>query len=400
MRKKIIWLLGTIMLIERIWKYVMVRRFFQRSQTEAPIKPTLVTILQPVLGGDPTMSVCLERSLRLRSQYALEYIWVADEDDPIGLSVCHDLIAGYPEKHIRLLTVPPPPDGMNPKAFKLIEGARVMRGDIVCVLDDDTMLPDDGLEQCLPYLEEPGVGLAFGLPYYVNYSNHWSSMVSTFVNSNSLLTYIPYTVLTQPFTVNGMFYAIKRPVLDAIGGFAAIGHMFSDDFAIAHVMRTHGYQLAQTPLRHAISTQVTGMRHYTSLLQRWFVFPRESLLRHVSWKDQIIVYILGLAPAIWPLLLIFSLLLRPSLRTIRYTLLYFGITYAIVHDLNKRYLNQSIPVHRSWWVPVVQIVFPIQLIAALLSSQRANWRGNIVQVERGGTFRYIQRRKQSISTDA
>jgi hypothetical protein len=35
----------------------------------------------------------------------------------------------------------------------------------------------------------------------------------------------------------------------------------------------------------------------------------------------------------------------------------------------------------------MQLVFPFQLLVALLSPQRINWRGNIVQVERGGSFR-------------
>ena len=119
---------------------------------------------------------------------------------------------------------------------------------MVCVLDDDTRLPDWGLEQCLPFLDRPGVGLAFGLPYYRHFGNLWSALVSLFVNGQSLLTYVPYTALSEPFTINGMFYALRREVLDAVGGFAGLEGILADDFAVASRLREHGYRLAQTPL--------------------------------------------------------------------------------------------------------------------------------------------------------
>lgn len=150
---------------------------------------------------------------------------------------------------------------------RLIAGKEVARGEIVCVLDDDTMVPDEGLEQCLPFLDQPGVGLASGLSYYVNFSDPWSSMMAAF--GNSLLTYIPYTMLTRTFTINGMFSVLRRSVLAEVGGFEAIREIFADDFAVAQLLRAHGYRLAQTPLLHAISTQATGARHYLSLIQRW-----------------------------------------------------------------------------------------------------------------------------------
>ena len=84
----------------------------------------------------------------------------------------------------------------------------------------------------------------------------------------------------------------------------------------------------------------------------------------------------------FPILLIIALLLRPSRQMLRYTLLYFGCTFASFAHLNILYLRQATPWSKVWWVPVMQLIFPLQLSIALLSPQRINWRGNIVQVER------------------
>lgn len=395
---KLLWAVGLLALLEKAWRHSLVVRFFRRPVPQATRDIALVSILQPILSGDPTMPACLERSLRLRSLYPLEYVWLVDTDDPEAQRICMDLCGKYPDREVNVVVMPPPAERQNPKMVKLVEGARLANGDVLCVLDDDTQLPDGGLEKCLPYLDEPGVGLAFGLPYYLNFSNLWSSLVSYFVDSHSLLTYIPYTALSEPFTINGMFYAMRRGVLESVGGFSGLERMLADDFAVAQRFRRSGYRLAQTPLLHGISTHVTGPRHYLSLIQRWFIFPRESLMRHLKPDEQAALYGFGLAPSLFPLSLLAYLLARPTKRKALYALLYFGYSYAVFAHANKSYLGEAAPWGKSWLVPVIQVLFPLQLLAALLSPQRITWRGHTMQVERGGGFRFVRRRNTGDST--
>lgn len=386
-------LLGLLMLAERAWKHYQVIRFFGRKPPPPHDTPELVSILQPILSGDPTMPDCLEQNLRFQSRYPREYIWLVDDDDLAGQRICEQLIARHPDMHIRLLRLPPPSEHQNPKMVKLIAGAEQATGDILCILDDDTMLPDRGLERCLPYLDQPGAGLVFGLPYYVNFSNRWSSLLSYFVDSHSLMTYIPYISVAEPFTINGMFYSLRRKVWTQVGGFEGLEQVLADDFAVAQRIRAHGYRLTQTPLCHGISTQVTSARHYLSLMQRWFIFPRESLLRHLGGRDRLVLISLGLLPAFFPLLTLVALIARPGRRTATYALAYFGYRFAIFAHINHAYLHDVAPWRQIWWVPLLEVAFPIQLLAALLAPQRIVWRGHIIEAEAGGGFRLVQRRE-------
>jgi ceramide glucosyltransferase len=385
-------LVGAVMLAEKLWRHGVVVRFFRRPVPRARRGVLQVSILQPILSGDPTMPDCLEANLRMRSGYTLEFIWLVDEDDHEGQRICRQIMARYPERGVRLHLMPPPGERENPKMFKLIEGARLATGDVICVLDDDTRLPDGGLECCLPFLDQEGVGLAFGLPYYLSFPNVWSALVSYFVDSHSLMTYVPYTALTEPFAINGMFYAVRRDVLDMVGGFEGLEGTLADDFAVAQRFRDHGYRLAQTPLLHGISTYVTGPRHYLSLIQRWFIFPRESLMRHLGIRDQAVLYGMGMIPALFPLLLLLSLLRKPTRGKVAYTLTYFAYSYAVFAHINKAYLKEAAPWRTSWLVLLIQAFFPLQLVAALLSPRRITWRGHVMEVEKGGGFRFVARK--------
>jgi ceramide glucosyltransferase len=389
-------------LAERGWKWWRVRQFFQQPVPVPAHDPaqTLVSIIQPILSGDPTLAASLGATLRARSRYRREWLWLVDANDAEGLRVCHDLIAAHPERAIRLLPTPPPAPGdwRNPKTMKLITGAAAAQGEIICILDDDTRLPDDGLEQCLPFLDQPCVGLAYGLPYYVSFADPWSSLVAAFVNANSLLTYIPPLALTAPFTINGMFYAVRRETLAAVGGFNGLEPVLADDFAVAQRFIRAGYTLAQTPLRHAISTQVSGPRHYTSLITRWFVFPRESVLSQIAPRDRAIVNALIVAPTVLPLA---ALLLTLARRDRRSTVLFaacHAVSFAVFAQINRAYLHGATPRSRAWLVPLVQTILPAQVAAALILPQRIEWRGHTMQVERGGGFRLVQRRDDENGT--
>ncbi len=135
---------------------------------------------------------------------------------------------------------------------------------------------------------------------------------------------------------------------------------------------------------HDISTQVRDTAHYFNLLQCWFVFPRESILRYVSPRDRLLVYLLGIAPTLFSLFLVLVLLFCPSWSKLAYTLLYFSCSWAIVDEFNKKYLRHAQPAHKTWLIPVMFVLIPVQILCSFFLPQQANWRANVVQIEPGG----------------
>ncbi|HZG65603.1 MAG TPA: hypothetical protein VEZ12_02610 [Herpetosiphonaceae bacterium] len=43
-------------------------------------------------------------------------------------------------------------------------------------------------------------------------------------------------------------------------------------------------------------------------------------------------------------------------------------------------------------MPLLKIVFPLQLLAALLAPQRIQWRGHLMEAQPGGSMRNVERR--------
>jgi ceramide glucosyltransferase len=389
------WFLLWIGLLDRAVRYVAIWRFLRRTPPAPAADPhTLVSMLQPILSGDPTLAASLEANLRAQSNHRREWIWLLDEDDLPGMAICTHLIARFPQENIQLVRVAPAPLDHNPKMSKLICGSALAQGSVIAVLDDDTRLPDGGLDELVAALAAPGAGLAFGLPYYVSFDGCWSALTATFVNSTSLPTYIPACLIGEPTTINGMCYVIRRTVLDRVGGFAGLERIVADDFAIAQRMRANQYRLVQTPVRHAISTQVPSARAYWRLLQRWLIFPRESLMRHLGFADTLRFYAVAVLPLLMPWVAFSALWQR------RAGLRLLGIAYVGIHWLgtwwlSRRYLGGAIPLRWAGLIPLVQLALPIQALIAFLAPQRIRWRGHLIRIEPGGTIRIEERRNEA-----
>ena len=164
-------------------------------------------------------------------------------------------------------------------------------------------------------------------------------------------------------------------------------------FAVAQRFRQAGYRLVQSPLRHAVSNHVASGGAYWRLLTRWLTFPRESLLRHLTRRAIALLYANTLVPTFAPIALLGLALWQQDWPPALIGMGYLLVNWVIFLALDRRYLGGHSPLGGSWLVPVTQLLLPIQLLVAMLFPQRINWRGHIMQVERGGGFRLVRRRR-------
>jgi ceramide glucosyltransferase len=192
-----------------------------------------VTVMQAILSGDPSLGRNLEENLRHHPE--AHFLWLIDEDDGTAQALAARLRAEQAGRsgRVEILLAPPPPQGRNPKVFKLALGLPQVPGGLIAVLDDDTVLPAGALGRARLALEHGD--LATGLPYYRPEGSFFSRLVAAFVNANALTTYLPILSFRRPVTINGMFYLTPKATLERLGGFAAIEERLCDDYELAQL---------------------------------------------------------------------------------------------------------------------------------------------------------------------
>jgi ceramide glucosyltransferase len=115
-------------------------------------------------------------------------------------------------------------------------------------------------------------------------------LVAQFVNSQSILTYLPLLVFAPAITLNGMCYAMRTARLRALGGFAPLAHRLTDDLAVAQLVREAGGRIRQTIHPLAIATTVPDGRSYVRVMHRWFVFAwLQVRAQSLAWRTVILL---------------------------------------------------------------------------------------------------------------
>lgn len=352
------------------------------THPETEEKHSNVTILQPILGGDPFLETALRKNLANTSSNA-SFRWLLDHDDASGNEVAQRLLADFSDR-IVLQLCPPAPQDINPKSWKLEQGSSEVETEFVAVLDDDAMLTGRHLGQAMACLDR--CELYTGLPHYQNGETLWSRLVAHFVNNNSILTYLPLLNWIPPISLNGMFYVARTSTLRDYGGFQPIMSELCDDYALAKHLRTQGGRIHQGTGSPTLHTTLPSPRSYFSLMQRWFVFANVLIQDQPLTVRCLLVITLGI-----PTLLLWgSLGLLAGNGTGAILLVVMLIArHSLLQLLHRRVISGTIPLSFSLSI-LAEALQPLHTIHAFFSRVIV-WRGQHIQVNSDGTFQYLDR---------
>ncbi|NJN18525.1 MAG: glycosyltransferase [Oscillochloris sp.] len=246
------WVLTVVFALDRLLKLAAIVHFFRRPRPGAPPSWPAITLLCPISRSPND----LRRALRARAE--LEYpgpltcLLICDTGDLVSQAVCRELIAANPDWQARLLLTRPDGGVVASKIAKLQVGLEHAAGDLFCFVDDDVTLPANAMQILATYAVQPDVGAAFGLAHYTAWTSLAESLMSGFVNTNALFSYVPISYLVEPFTITGHCFMLRREVFRAVGGLDGMAGRIDDDHELARRLHRHGLRNRQTPLIYAV----------------------------------------------------------------------------------------------------------------------------------------------------
>ena len=379
-------LLALFFIIERGLKLATVIHFFRRPAPPLPERWPTISLIQPITQGATNLELNLLSRLTLDYPAEIQHIWVCDQEDGASQAICATLQQGKPTAAIQMVQAAPDGPRLASKVAKLQAGLGYATGDIFCFVDDDIGLKPDALGQLIPYLQQPQAGAVFGLACAVSWNTLWSSLMSIFVNSHALLSYIPLTYCADPFTITGHVFAISRHNFEAAGGLSGMARRIDDDHELARRLQAIGLKSIQTPLIYHVSNELASYQEYAGQVKRWFVFPRQAMTPHLALYQKALTYGLSLGlwlPTVAGLLALFS----PSATTLLSLLLIAAIYVGVYLFCAAVYLKHSTPLSRLPLALIVATLMPLHILWALLVPDTTiMWRGQQLRIERGGSF--------------
>ncbi|MEO6912560.1 MAG: bacteriohopanetetrol glucosamine biosynthesis glycosyltransferase HpnI [Candidatus Baltobacteraceae bacterium] len=215
---------------------------------------------RPESGGAYTPPVTVMKPLRgLESQLYENLLSFCDQDYPVfqvvfgvqtardpAVSVVERVIAAFPG-HDFVLAVGGSTSVENPKVANLKNMVDSARHDILIVSDADMRVDRVYLRSVVKPFAAPNVG-AVTAPYAgVPIAGIASVIGAMFINDQftpSVLVALVFERLQYCF---GSTMGVRRAVLDAIGGFGALGDYLADDYMLGKLVSDCGYAIVHAP---------------------------------------------------------------------------------------------------------------------------------------------------------
>jgi ceramide glucosyltransferase len=204
-----------------------------------------VTILKPLCGLDPGLQENL-RSFCRQDYPSYEVIFgVRDPQDP-AIPIVRQVMAEFPAVAARLV-VNTRSCGPNFKVGNLASMCRVARHGVLVLADSDMRVTPDYLRTVVAPFKDPRVGATTCVYRGSPLRGIWSQLGAMGINEWFVPSVRVATTFGKLRYCFGATIAVRRPALDAFGGFQALAQELADDYLLGRRVSEQGLDIRLVP---------------------------------------------------------------------------------------------------------------------------------------------------------
>lgn len=345
--------------------------FFRKNKQLSPSTQPKVSILRPLKGLDEHLEdniASLADGIRYSNYEVLLGVESLDEPAaPIALAaerkwpgICRCVVM---DSRI----------GLNPKVNQLHAMYQQAQGDIIVVSDSNVQVEENYLEEIAAFLENPQVGIVTNPIIGWKSKTLGSRLESLHLGSGVGAGMISAQAVTKISIVIGKSMALRRDVLDSLGGFYAFKDYLAEDFVMGRTIEKEAklkVKIAFTPIKNVTVKRSIG--DFYNRFLRWGVLQRTCI--------GIPTYLLQglLNPTFWALWL---LVVDPSVMSLIFSVSVI-LLKSLIDTLQTKFLGCDI----SWLTtlvcnPLKDVVIGASWVYGGFSNT-VMWRGNKLRVDR------------------
>ena len=278
-----------------VWAYlggtvIAVARFARRG-TALPQKQPTVSVLKPLHGAEPGL---YENLLSFVDQNypAMQIVFGVRSPGDGALPIARRIIAERPDRDIALV-VDSRVTGRNLKVANLINMLPSARHDVLVFADSDMRVGRDYVAAVTAPLGDPTIGLVTCLYKGVPTGGMWSRLGAMHINFGFLPGALAGDAIGTGDGCFGATIALRREVLEKIGGLAIVRDELADDHRIGAAVREAGLAVALSP--YLVETSVSE-KNFNSLWRHELRWARTArLMAPVGFAGSIVTHAVALA---------------------------------------------------------------------------------------------------------
>ncbi|RVU05452.1 glycosyltransferase [Novosphingobium umbonatum] len=354
---------------------VALRAFFARPLAGERSAPPL-SILKPLYGDEPRLGENLASFLAQDYTGPVQMVCGTNSRSDAAVPVAQALIATHPQHDIALHRGPRLP-GANGKMGNLAAMMQMVQHDTLVLSDSDMVVGPDYLSRISAALDQPGVGAVSCLYVGRGDAGFWSKLGAVIISLHTMPNMVVglSTGMAQPCM--GSTIALRRDVLDEIGGFASFTDVLADDHAIGAAVRESGLRVDVPPMLLVHAGAEGSAKALWRQHLRWAVTVRD--LAGAGHYGSLITHAL-------PLSLLAALVAPPAGGALLLATLAFRLV------LGWRVARLS-PVRLPLWLLPAADLFAFAVFCGSLIARNVDWRGEALTIQPHGRIASTEARQ-------
>jgi ceramide glucosyltransferase len=241
---------------------VMMTFFFRaRSDQGMPAPQILpsVSVLKPLSGDEPGLRAHLESFCRQDYPGEVQIIFGVQDPNDRAIRCVEDLQRELPDREIQLV-IDTREYGANAKISNVINIAREALHDIFILADSDIGVTPSYLRDVVAALSDAKTGVVTCLYRGEPEKGIYAQLAAMAIDYHFLPSVVFGLATGRARPCFGATIALRRSVVERIGGFAAFANHLADDNAIGEAVRAQGLRVSVPPMvvTHAFAEQSLG----------------------------------------------------------------------------------------------------------------------------------------------
>lgn len=253
---------------------VAVWRFHRVLAAPVLTRAEPVTLLKPLHGAEPRLTDNLASFLDQNWAAPIQLVAGVQRADDPAIAAVAALKQARPDAAITLVANAAQ-HGANAKVGNLINMSVAIRHDLVVLSDSDMVAPPDYLARVAAALAQPGVGAVTCVYAGRGDARFWSGFGAAMLSYHFLPSVLLGVMLGAGDACMGSTIAMRRQMLERIGGFAKFADILADDHAIGAAVRATGQRVAIAPVVVTHGSMETSLGELWRHELRWMATVRD-----------------------------------------------------------------------------------------------------------------------------
>lgn len=331
-----------------------------------------VSIIHPIKDLDFELDKNLEAWFGQNYKGPVQHIFSFQTPDDPAIPVVRSIIEQHPEFDCQII-VNPVMEGLNGKSSNMVYGMRKAKYDIVMFGDSDIRIKKDFIVKMVRPLKDEKVGITTCGQINIGGRDFWTRFFTFTQNSETDFIWAFLTKLGIDVGATGAAFAMRKKLLNDIGGLEAFGDSLLEDLHLGNTLYRMGYKLVLGPFLEC-HVQKLGKEKSFNYARRIAV----GIKAHIAVELPSFVLMMS-----WYWIILVLGLISQNTGVIKLAFLFMGIR--IIDGVAMRLISNNKLVLTDIITPLFFDLFAtFYLLFSSLTNPQVMWRGIKYEVKKGG----------------